>query len=155
MTQFLATNSCSFIIILLEKARAYSINFLDSSFWQNKVLAPFCILAITDWISWSPLAYERNFVVHNFILVVIFYTRGSQSLSVNLLVTKGTPRYLTGSFLSLNPICCWISKKSSLLTPIENNSHFVQLIWNRDVITISRSIWKTKQNMESPPIFFV
>ena len=72
-------------------------------------------------------AYDRNFSAHPFILAVIFSTNGAQSFAVNLLVTKGTPKYLTGNVPILNPVAYLISSSTTFEIPTENNSIFALL----------------------------
>ena len=63
-----------------------------------------------DCINCNLPTYESNLADQQFILAAILSISGEQSLWDNLLVTNGTPKYLTGSvpLLNLWIIAYWI-----------------------------------------------
>jgi diphthamide synthase (EF-2-diphthine--ammonia ligase) len=59
---------------------------------------------ITDFMSCNLPTYVRDEDVHSLILAMILSTRGMQSVCVRRVEMSGTPRYLTGKFVSWIPI---------------------------------------------------
>lgn len=102
--------------------------------WENKSWTPKLTYEwITDWISWSRLAYESFFTAQQLILRVIFSIEGLQLLSKSLPDTYGMPRYLTGSCPSLNKLSRASSWASSIDRPPQYTSVFAGFDFNLNI----------------------
>ena len=65
---------------------------------RNAAIKKFAKLVITEFISCSLPAYDKNLHVQVPIHFLIFSTSGKKSVTVISFVSKGSPKYLTGSF---------------------------------------------------------